>query len=183
MKHSTTFMKRFLCSLLTITMLVSNISYANAGTTTYKKTDSDLTYPSIKGTSTTRLHLRVNTSLDVTTTWYALGHSVDSKGTSISNPIATSGYYLALQPSKHTIKATIFGVSPDINFSSGSKINNSGSTAEYYCDTPNWSYHIYSECNSLTGYSEIHNVGYNLRNNYGQKIDTLDCLAQIRYGY
>ena len=70
---------------------------------------------------------------------------------------------------------------PEINFSSGSKIINSNSTAEYKVKSASWSYQIEVDCDYLTGYKEIHSGTYIVKNSKGNSLDAITVSGTVKY--
>lgn len=70
---------------------------------------------------------------------------------------------------------------PEINFSSGSKITNSSSTAEYKVKSASWSYQIEVDCDHLTGYKEIHSGTYIVKNSKGNTLDAITVSGTVKY--
>ena len=70
---------------------------------------------------------------------------------------------------------------PEINFSSGSKITNSSSTAEYKVKSASWSYQIEVDCDYLTGYKEIHSGTYIVKNSKGNSLDAITVSGTVKY--
>ena len=70
---------------------------------------------------------------------------------------------------------------PEINFSSGSKIINSNSTAEYKVKSASWSYQIEVDCDHLTGYKEIHSGTYIVKNSKGNSLDAITVSGTVKY--
>lgn len=147
-----------------------------------KDTDtfSDYTTKSCEGATTnTRVYLNVSTEMDVTTGINPIGHGVRSCGKSLLRTKSVKGYKYVLK--EHKITSKVRGFFPEINFSSGSKIINSNSTAEYKVKSASWSYQIEVDCDHLTGYKEIHSGTYIVKNSKGNSLDAITVSGTVKY--
>ena len=120
-------------------------------------------------------------TFEINVNWWAVGHWVDSKGTSKIKWSTPTGYKGSLKKNSHKIEVKISGLIPNISLSDVSSISESGSKATFRSNTKSWSYHIYSECTSLIGYSENHYGDVVIKDSNGKKKETISVLATLKY--
>lgn len=172
--------KELVCLVLVFTLVVAQVQPVFAGTDTYNRSGSGVCY----GASTSnRVHLNVNTELEVHTTWYAFGHWVKSNGKSVLVAKPVKGCKANM--TSHTMEAKVSGISVDLSFTNASKISENSKSVKLEVDTESWGYSIEADCKSLKGYKEIHTGEYEFSKYNGKtykKVDTVTVSASVKYG-